>query len=803
MSVKKLNYQRILLVFFLLSVFILSIIRVEDTDTWMHLSMGKLIWGLKGLPATEPFVYPAFGEPFSYSSWLFGLIYYLSYLGLNITGVILLKAVVITSAFMILIRDSLRPYKNYVLSIVVMVLIVLVSRHRFTERPETFMMVFLSFSIFSLNAYLYDNKKYIYSLPVVHMLWANCHSSINLMVVPFLAFIAGSMLQRVLSRKNIIISDHIPTPHQMKTVGFVFMASFAASLVSPYFINQYFFGAQFLSTPWFEQEILELQRPEMSLMRWLYIATAFILVTFILNRKRLSIIHLLMIIPFIALAFTAKRFLLMLAIVSGPIIVRNLSSFIDLKAWSKKLNREIALVAGLVWIVAFTSCAMVKGVPFDGGRKKFGFGADYSFVPEFALQYLDKNGVEGRVFNIFQWGGYIIWKDYPRKTVFVDPRGNIPVDLLEKINLAISRPSLMDALADRYGFDVILLNYPVSEVDIPNMAKGLVNPRWALIYWDDAALVYLKRNGKYDHIVQRDEFRFINPANSFSDLINSTKDETNRPYIIHELLRNISETGSSRASLYLGIVYNEVGMYKEAISVLSKVRDIPEHEFMNQAYHSLAYAYEQLGDVDIAIDYYLKILNKQSTGGVLYKIGRLYLKKGDRDHALDYLNKAIKTNRNYAPAYALLMDLYREIGRNDDLKKIRKTYNEVKNENAVTEHFKKGLEAYYGRRFTIALEEFRKSIELNPLDAASYSNIGYIYYDMGNLSDAYAYQKKAIEIDPNCANAHYGLAMIYQAQHDLMNEKKELTEYLMIEPAGYFSRRAQNEIEQLNKILNR
>ena len=534
------------------------------------------------------------------------------------------------------------------------------------------------------------------------MLWANCHSSINLMVVPFLAFIAGGMLQRVLSRKNLITSDHIPTTYQMKTVGFVFIASFAASLISPYFISQYFFGAQFLSTPWFEQEILELQRPEVSLIRWLYIATAFILLTFILNRKRLSVIHLLMIIPFIALAFTAKRFLLMLAIVSGPIMVRNISSFIGLKAWDKKLNRKIALVAGLVWIVAFTSCAMVKGVPFDEGRKKFGFGVDYSFVPEFALQYLDKNGVEGRVFNIFQWGGYIIWRDYPGKTVFVDPRGNIPVDLLENINLAISRPSLMDALTDRYGFDAILLNFPVSEVDIPNMAKGLVNPRWALIYWDDTALVYLKRKGKYDHIIQRDEYRFINPANGFSDLINSTKDETNRPYLIHELLRNISETGSSRAYLYLGIVYNEVGMYKEAISVLSKVRDIPEHEFINQAYNSLAYAYEQLGDVDRAIDYYLKILNKQSTGGVLYKIGRLYLRKGDRDYAVDYLNKAIKTNRNYAPAYALLMDLYRELGRNDDLKKVRKTYNEVKNENAVTEHFKKGLEAYYGRQFTIA-----------------------------------------------------------------------------------------------------
>ena len=105
MSVEKLNYQRILLSFFLLSVFILSIIRIEDTDAWMHLSMGRLIWELKGLPATETSLSIRHLENlFSYSSWLFGLIYFLSYLSDEYYGVILLKAVVITSAFMILIR---------------------------------------------------------------------------------------------------------------------------------------------------------------------------------------------------------------------------------------------------------------------------------------------------------------------------------------------------------------------------------------------------------------------------------------------------------------------------------------------------------------------------------------------------------------------------------------------------------------------------------------------------------------------------------------------------------------------------
>ena len=45
---------------------------------------------------------------------------------------------------------------------------------------------------------------------------------------------------------------------------------------------------------------------------------------------------------------------------------------------------------------------------------------------------MDRRNITGRVFNLFQWGGYITWRDFPKRTVFVDPRGYIPTDLLEK-----------------------------------------------------------------------------------------------------------------------------------------------------------------------------------------------------------------------------------------------------------------------------------------------------------------------------------------------------------------------------------
>ena len=199
---RKLNYDSILVFLFLVSVFLLGLCKIEDTDAWTHLNLGRLIWETKSLSGLEPFVFPDFGTPLSYSEWLFQIIYYLAYVGFGVYGVILLKTTAITAGFYLLLRDSLRPYGNLVISIALMTVAVIAARYRFVERPDTFLLLFLSFSVFSLNAFFYDNKKYLYALPVVHVIWANMHTSIILMVVPFLAFIAGGVLQSYFSERG-------------------------------------------------------------------------------------------------------------------------------------------------------------------------------------------------------------------------------------------------------------------------------------------------------------------------------------------------------------------------------------------------------------------------------------------------------------------------------------------------------------------------------------------------------------------------------------------------------------------------
>ena len=821
-----LSAHAIVIFLFLASVFLLALSKVADTDAWMHLSLGRLIWELKGLPSNEPFVYPSLDKPFAYNSWLFGLIYYLSYHAFNIYGVILLKAITITTAFYILLKDSLRPYKNHIVSIMVMTAVVVMSAHRFVERPDTFLMVFLSFSIFSLNAFVYNDKKYIYALPLTHMLWANSHASINLMFVPFLSFIVGGFLQRYLNKvvygsqftvhgEQSTVS-HEMSASQLKTIALIFLASFIASLISPYFISQYGLGAQVLASDWFKQEIMELRPPTWESFKAPFIMAPVLILSLILSwvtayrSRRVSpvseqhLIHLLLVVPFIYLSFTALRFVFLLGIVAGPVLARNLSAYLhDSELWNRISRKRIALFIVAIWLFLYTTLSLTQVEPFAQQGKEFGFGASYSFVPEGALKYMDRRNITGRVYNLFQWGGYITWRDFPKRSTFVDGRGYISNDLLEKMDLARRRESLLDELHLTYGFESILVEHPSfdkeaaseihSETDV-----SLSHPGWALVYWDDLSLLYLKRDGRYSSVVKEDEYRFIKPGNGIYSVRSKLHDAAYRDNLIKELQRNITETGSSKAYAFLGFVYNEIRLYREAIDAFLKVRDFWLYGHIIDAYTGMAYAYGNLGYIDDAIKYYKKAESlSKDNATILYNIGSAYFKKGDTREAKKYFEKALAINSNLLSIYPLLIGAYMELGMEDKVAKARQAYERAALVKGGEEHFKAGLKAYMGQEYKAAIEEFKESIKVNPANPASYSNLGYVYFDIGIIDKAYECQRKAIDIDPNFANAHYGLALIYKNLGDFKAARRHWEEYLRIEPAGYFSRKAKEEIEAL------
>ena len=802
--------------FYLFVVFSLSLVCLVDTDAFTHLSLGREIFNHKGFPAKELFNYPSLENNFSNPEWLFGLVFYLAYLLLDITGVILLKAGIITLTFYILLKDPLLSQKNLFVSITILFVTVLFMRYRFVERPDIILMLFLAFNIYSLNAFVLEDKAYIYSLPLIQIIWANMHPSISLMAIPFIAFIAGGFFQRFMQEKFGYQYLFTPSYRQIAIMAVAFAASIFASLINPYTSYQLTAPAGLITSNWWMDEVFELKHPTWDTWKSPFIFSAVILVSFLLAvlKKRISLIHLIMVLPFIYIGLSGIRFMFLIGLVGGPLVARNIGLvFADIdrhKFYETVLGKIIAigLTLGILMITVFT----ISGFgPFSLSDKVFGLRIGYEQLPEGGLKYLDERGINGRLFNTFQWGGYITWRDYPKRMTFVDGRGAISSDLLESLGKARFQPNVLNNLSERYGFEVVLLHYnPIVSKTMqsknPDVDLGLfAAPKdWALVYWDDISMVYLRRTSKSPlnppfskggrgGIIEEDAYHYVRPANGYPYLARLISNGPEyQAAIVKELKRNLSETGSKKARLYLGFVYSNTGNPQKAIELLKSIEDF-------EAYQLLGSAYEKIGETRQAIAYYKNALNIETSLNILYNLGRLYLAEGELEKSINYLEAAVKKDEKFAAAYPPLIDAYRRMELEDKYAKTKKAFERISAYTKEKAIFERGIKFSTEERYPDAIEEFKRFLEISPSNPAAHSNLGFAYYMTNNYDSAYLEFTKTLEIDPSFSNAHYGLGLIYKKKSEMEKAKEHFEEYLKLDPKGSWARKVREELKALDR----
>ena len=797
--------KNLLIPFYLFVVFSLSLVCLVDTDAFTHLSLGREIFHFRGFPEKELFNYPSLENSFSNSEWLFGLVFYIAYLLLDITGVILLKAGIITLTFYILLKDSLLSQKNLFVSINILFLTALFMRYRFVERPDIILMLFLAFNIYSLNTFVQEGKPYLYFLPIVQGLWANIHPSVSLMAIPFIAFIAGGFFQRLIQGRLGYQYLFTPSYRQIAIMAVVFAASIFASLINPYTSSQLTAPAGLITSSWWMDEVFELEPPTWDTWKSPFIFSGVILVSFLLLmiRKKISLIHLIMVLPSIYIGLSGLRFMFLIGIVGGPIIARNINTAVTVEFWNSLREAKIykpLVVGSLAGILLITILTISGKGPFNLPDKVFGLSTDYEQLPEGGLKYLDERGINGRLFNTFQWGGYITWRDHPKRMTFVDGRGAISSDLLESLGKARFQPNVLNNLSERYGFEVVLLHYnPIVSKALqsknPDVDLGLfAAPKdWALVYWDDISMVYLRRTSSLKNIVDKDAYHYVRPANGYPYLAwQISNGPEYQAGIVKELKRNLSETGSKKARLYLGFVYSNTGNPQKAIELLKSIEDF-------EAYQLLGSAYEKIGEASKAILYYKKALNIEKNLNILYNLGRLYLAEGDLEKGINYLEATIEKDEKFTAAYPPLIDAYRRMELEDKYAKTKKAFERISAYTKEKAIFERGIKFSTEGRYPDAIEEFKRFLEISPSNPAAHSNLGFAYYMNNNYESAYLEFTKTLEIDPSFSNAHYGLGLVYKKKNEMEKAKEHFEEYLKLDPKGSWARKVREELKALDR----
>lgn len=136
-------------------------------------------------------------------------------------------------------------------------------------------------------------------------------------------------------------------------------------------------------------------------------------------------------------------------------------------------------------------------------------------------------------------------------------------------------------------------------------------------------------------------------------------------------------------------------------------------------------------DVDNAGKPILENLDQSNDPGPYYHHGGVDCAKGNYDHAIVNLTKAIELNPNFAEAYNNRGIAYRKEGDYDH-----------------------------------AIDDYTKAIELKPDFAKAYNNRGNAYSDKGDYTRAIADYTKAIKLKPDFASAHNNRGTAYLKKGD-------------------------------------
>lgn len=784
------------------SAFALGVTKTEDWDAWTHLALGREMVRRHAFPEYEPFLFPSATLPYYNTEWLFDVVVYLAYFAAGFAGVILLKAALAALTAFILWKDSalgrdasLDRTLDVAIRAAVLFPCLLIISYRFVERPDLVLMVFLAFTIYALDAYLYEGRRYLYALPVVQVVWANMHPSALLAVVPFIAFLGGGLFLRLIHRWRGVQPPGTPSATQIRTVAIVFAAVLLASVANPYGTHVLTVPFRLAASPWLMYHIVELQAPRLVAFPAPAIFTGLLALTSLMLAKRSPLMSVLLATPFAYLGFSAVRFVFLFTIVAGPILARNLSVLAGMlsRAWARRACLGLASGAALIGAVAIC-LAGAHVEPFGDPTRLPGIGVNDRFLPERALRYLEGAGIQGKVFNTFHWGGYLAWRDFPRLAPIIDGRGYVPSGLLEAAYFANTNPDLLERLHRTYRFDVVLVAYPGMPSDATETPDRAISSDWALVYWDDVAVVFLRRTERLAQIIKRDEYRYVNPGNGVPQIRRLLADNSKLRTVEAELRRNVADTESSIGHTLLGFAHLQIREYDKAIEAFRRAQG---YSSVWHASQGLALAHWQKGDLSGAIEYYRALANLSENSIFLYNIGLALVQTGNDREAVRYLERARAQDEEFTPVYPLLIDAYQRLGQSQRGLELSRAHSRALTLVRAREHVRKAIQFNREGKRDAAIAETTEALRLNPRDAKVLSNLGEIYFHQGQLDDALAQQRAALEVDPRFADAHYRLALIHQKRAEYPAARTHFEEYVRLQPRSYFAWRAREALSRL------
>ncbi len=483
-----------------------------DPDMGWHLGTGE--WILQhGFPRTDPFSFTVAGHFWTAHEWLSEVImrrlyglggYPAMMISFALVGVLVFGLVYWTC--------PRRPYIAGALAFFAL----LTSRFLWGARPQIFNVLMMAAFLLLIQGVRMRrfHWKFLYTLPLLVMIWVNLHSGYLLGLVVMVAFLTGDLFQ------IFVLHSEEGTLGEKGLAHFsgILILCLAAVGMNPTGYKILLYPFETLSSKIMQTTILEWQSP--IFQHWNYWPFLGVMslgaAAFLLFPPKRNIANFLIYAGSMAMGLFARRHIPFFAVAAIPMIALAVSEGFPVPAWVNR-GSDVALTQTArtfryLLNVFFAMVILVGVFSWTGYRLNHNPSAMEKSFPVKAFQFIKGNGAIARlrIYNEYVWGGYLIWNGFP---VFMDGRadlygGKFFFDYLFAHDLRGGAVGITRYL-DSYGVDGILVP--------PGGILGnafLSNPEWRLAYRDSTAVLFLRKVPFSVPPVTQSPERFYSPLKS-------------------------------------------------------------------------------------------------------------------------------------------------------------------------------------------------------------------------------------------------------------------------------------------------
>ncbi|MGH7500898.1 MAG: hypothetical protein ACREL7_03990 [Longimicrobiales bacterium] len=477
-----------------------------DGDLPRHLTMGEFVLE-GGLDGIDTFAYTKTG-PYEGMEWLSQVVFALVHRAGGLAAVAILAGIVIATAIALVVLVMRRAGVHPLLAYLAGTLAAVGASVHWVPRPHIFTFAFLPLLLLLLESSLPRRRMWVF-VPFF-ALWANLHGMFILGLAMLGVWSAGALVEAWRATGE----DRRNWLGRAEYGGVAIGLGIAGALINPHFWRVFAGVTSCLGDGFIFQNTAEFQSLSFQSLygRLVLIGLLAIMALLAINRERLSLPRLFLVLFMLAGGLTSVRMMPLFALVGVPLLA------IEFDGMWRRLNpgRRLAdarqvfeageSIARPGWYAPLFAVLMLALVPVRGnvgGVQLVPDRFDPEFFPVEAVAYARSNDVQGRIFNEFIWGGYLLYA-WPEQRIFIDGMTCfLGSEVMRSYMKILSLDPGWQEDMQRWGMTLVLV-----EPDTRLPAALLDSGDWAVLHEDETAIL-LERQKAWDVAVMTPDDRTV------------------------------------------------------------------------------------------------------------------------------------------------------------------------------------------------------------------------------------------------------------------------------------------------------